>query len=238
MSIKILASFLMTVWVSTASAYGWEDGGPMLLSGEGNEGSVDYELTCDEQRARDPSMTDEEYSDFLFEFQDSECARVFKVGDMGFGGGRVFYTTDEGRHGMEIAPNHHTTVEYGCVNVGLEGARDESLGAGASNTDVALENNCVSAYGGLSIFDVLRDYSAGNVKDWYIPSYYELAEIYKVLGSYLVTEKGDAHPSFPQYFWSSSEDDKYWMSALNLTTGQKARANKNVKLSVLLIRNF
>ncbi|GAW87196.1 hypothetical protein bplSymb_SCF06304P007 [Bathymodiolus platifrons methanotrophic gill symbiont] len=228
MRIKILATLLMTVWVTTASAQGWED----------DNAKVEYELSCDEQRARDPSMTDEEYSDSLLEVQDSECARVFKVGDIGFGGGRVFYTTDGGRHGMEIAPNHHTTVSYGCVNVALEGARDKSLGAGVSNTDVALAKNCVTFYGDTTIFYVLRNFDAGDLRDWYIPSYGELEEIYKVLGPYTVTEKGGAHPSIPQFFWSSSEDYKNMMSAFNLTTGQTGTAHKAVKLSVLLIRNF
>ncbi len=238
MNIKIIATLLMTVWVTTASAYGWEDGDPLILSGNGDEAKVEYELSCDEQRLRDPSMTDGEYSDFLLEFQDSDCAKIFKPGDIGFGGGKVFYVTDEGRHGMEIAPYHHTSVEYGCSGVGLEGARDKSFGAGKSNTEVALEKNCVTFYGGTTIFDVLRNFDAGDFRDWYIPSYGELEEIYKVLGPYLVTERSNAHPSFPQYFWSSSEDNKNWMWGLNLTNGTNARANHPVKLSVLLIRNF
>ncbi|GFO75467.1 hypothetical protein BPLS_P2708 [Bathymodiolus platifrons methanotrophic gill symbiont] len=238
MNIKIIATLLMIVWVTTASAYGWEDGDPLILSGNGDEAKVEYELSCDEQRLRDPSMSDDEYSDFLLEFQDSECATVFKVGDIGFGGGKVFYVTDEGRHGMEIAPNHHTTVEYGCWNVALEGARYLSMGAGASNTDVALENKCNSYYGGSSAIDVLRNYDSGGVKDWYIPSMRELEEIYSALGAYTVTEKGDAHPSFPKFFWSSSEAAESWMYGFNLTNGTKAKAHKIVKLSLLLIRNF
>ncbi|GAW87198.1 conserved hypothetical protein [Bathymodiolus platifrons methanotrophic gill symbiont] len=238
MSIKILATLLMTVWVTTISAHGWEDAGPLTLSGGGDEGTVGYELSCDEQRLRDPSMTDEEYTDFLLEFQDSECATVFKVGDIGFGGGRVYFVTEDGRHGMEIAPNHHTTVEYGCWNVALEGARDKNFGAGASNTDIAKENKCNSYYGGSSAIDVLRNYDSGGVKDWYIPSMGDLEEIYSALGAYTVTEKGDAHPSFPKFFWSSSEADGSWMYGFNLTNGTKAKAHKIIKLSLLLIRNF
>ncbi|GAW87197.1 hypothetical protein bplSymb_SCF06304P008 [Bathymodiolus platifrons methanotrophic gill symbiont] len=238
MLIKILATLLMTVWVTTASAYGWEDDDPLLLSGGGHEAKVEYELTCDEQRARDPSMTGEEYTDFLLKFQDTDCAKIFKPGDIGFGGGKVFHVTDEGRHGMEIAPYHHTSVEYGCWYVGLEGARNQAFGAGKSNTEVALGKNCVSHYGGSSIFDVLRNFDAGDFRDWYIPSYYELKEIYRVLGPYTVTEKGSAQHSYPQFFWSSSESYAIWMWGLNLTTGKNALAGHSKKLSVLLIRDF
>ena len=231
MNIKIIATLLMSVWVTTASAQGREDVG-------GVEETVDYELSCDDFRVRNPLMTDEDYADLLTLLQDTYCAKIFKPGDIGFGGGKVFYVTDEGRHGMEIAPYHHTSVEYGCMYEGIEGARDLSLGAGESNTIAALEKDCVSYYGGETIFDVLRNFDAGDFRDWYIPSFGELEEIYKVLGPYTVTERNIAHPSFPQYFWSSTESPSLWMWGFNLTTGRTGGASHSEKLSVLLIRNF
>ncbi|GAW86401.1 hypothetical protein bplSymb_SCF02601P036 [Bathymodiolus platifrons methanotrophic gill symbiont] len=238
MDIRIIASLALMGWATTTLSYEM-DSEFLDIGGDSDpEGFVTYQETCEAQRARDPSMSDEEYTDAMFAIQDTDCAIIFKPGDIGYGGGKVFHVTDEGRHGMEIAPDHHTTVEYGCWEVDLEGARDRSFGAGKFNTDVALENDCVSYYGGTIIFDVLLDYNAGGVNDWYIPSMGELYEIHEVLGPYTVTEKRTAHPSYPQFFWSSSQKDKNWMWTLNLTDGIETAANNPVKLSVLFIRNF
>ena len=237
MSIKILASFLMTVWVSTASAYGWEDGDPMILSGGGDEASVEYELSCDDQRVRDPSMTDEEYSDFLSEFQETECAHVFEVGDIGFGGGRVFYTTDEGRHGLETAPTDIKPLEWGCYNHTIAGATDLKIGAGRDNTAAIINEGCESYFGGSIIFDDIADYKGGGFQDWYVPSAYELYKIYEVLGSHKVIGESTQF-SYPQYFWSSTEINSRYIHAQNLDTGSKVYAERGLTLSTLPIRSF
>ncbi|GFO75174.1 hypothetical protein BPLS_P2228 [Bathymodiolus platifrons methanotrophic gill symbiont] len=235
MRIKILASFLMTVWVTTASAYGWEDGDPLISSGD--EAAVEYKPTCDVQRQRAPSMTDEEYSDFLLEFQDSECAHVFKVGDIGFGGGRVFYTTDEGRHGLETAPTDIKPLEWGCYDQSLEGAKDLKIGSGSDNTEAIIDESCKSYFGGSVIFDDIEDYNGGGFRDWYVPSAYELYKIYEVQGSHKVV--GDSTQfSYPQYFWSSSEINSRYIYAQNLDTGSKVYAERGLTLSTLPIRSF
>ncbi|GFO75082.1 trimeric autotransporter adhesin [Bathymodiolus platifrons methanotrophic gill symbiont] len=237
---SLLLSIILTLWAAPSLAY--EDSDAILI-GSGDElpdpDYPVYEESCDEQRLRDPSMSDEEYATFLFHFQETDCAYTFKLGDTGFGGGRVFHLTDEGRHGLETSPVQIKAVEWGCHGTKVVDAGDSSIGAGKANTDAVIAEACDSYFSGDTTgFDALRDYKVGGFKDWYVPSEFELHKIYEVLGVHKVLERSDYAWRYPQFFWSSTEADYEFSYAQNLMTGRKEWVEKPLQLSLLPIRSF
>jgi hypothetical protein len=110
-----------------------------------------------------------------------------------YGGGKIFYIDDTGKHGLIIdTSNLYTTAEWGSYN-SLIGGTSDAIGTGQANT-TAIVNGCSTAGIAARICDdlVLNGYA-----DWFLPSKEELNQIYiqqNLLGYFL---SGG--------YWSSSE---------------------------------
>ena len=120
-----------------------------------------------------------------------------KIGTTGPGGGVIFYDAGSekswGRYLEAAAADVKTTVWCEPVdeNILLVGASGVSIGSGRRNTNVMLE----SCTGGAAIS--ANSYNGGGLKDWYLPSKMELAELFKQRGSFRGLKC--------TYYWSSSE---------------------------------
>lgn len=236
---SILLSIFLTIWASSALAINFDGtNGINLNFGYDTEDNYpEYEKSCDEQRMREYWMSDEEYSNFLYEFQETECATIYKLGDTGIGGGRVFLITDEGRHGLETSPVQIKNVEWGCHGVSIPGTK-VNIGTGKANTDKTIEANCSPYFDNELVSDLVSKSRAGGFSDWYVPSRHELYKIFDVLGVHKVLEKSDPNLSYPSYFWSSTQANNEYNYVQNLTTGAKCWSHKALTLSLLPIRNF
>lgn len=243
MNIKLIAGLILFGWFSTS----FSDVGEMevLDSNDFEETKLDpeYEAVCGEMRERSPSMTDEDYASFLYYFQETECAHIFQLGDIGFSGGRVFHISNGGRHGLETSPVHIQPLEWGCVKVPVKDARGVYIGAGRGNTEAVIAKGCDSYYGGITAFEAISDYTAAGFSDWYIPSASELHRVFDILGVQEASENisSTPFPRYRKYFWSSSDANERKNSksfGMNLTTGSKLRADRALRFSVLPIRNF
>lgn len=155
------------------------------------------------------------------------------IGDVGPGGGLVFYVGDSpqswGRY-LEVAPNtwqggtEDPTMAW-CNVLNTLVTTKPDIGTGASNT-AAMISQCssgaaVSAYA----------YKGGGKSDWFLPSKEELNQMY--LFSYK-TKKG----GFAAYYWSSSADGASYVFEQNLTNGDLLLAVKSRILYVRPIRAF
>jgi hypothetical protein len=118
---------------------------------------------------------------------------VLKIGDTGPAGGKVFYITDTGRHGLEAAPvDQSSGIEWGCYGT-VVGGTSEAIGTGNDNT-VAINAQCGTG----TAASIAASYSLNGFSDWYLPSKDELNLLYAqktVVGGFA-----------SGYYWSSTED--------------------------------
>ncbi len=128
------------------------------------------------------------------------CDDSYAIGDIGPGGGIVFYITDYGFHGLEVAPagpnDFRVWREWGCEGTAIYGADGSDIGTGEQNT-IDILNGC-------SVNDIAADIansfvSSNGTYDWYLPSKDELNVLYtnRVEAGYTSTSK----------LWSSTEDN-------------------------------
>ncbi|MCX7085289.1 MAG: hypothetical protein NTY69_07080 [Methylococcales bacterium] len=149
----------------------------------------------------------------------------YTIGETGPAGGKVFYVTDGGLHGLEVAPadvNNGAYVAWGCYGTSIAGAQGTAIGTGAANT-AAIVNGCSEANTVAKIVDayVLNGYS-----DWYLPSKDELNLLYtqrSVVGGFY---------AFSAY-WSSSEFDSggAWLQGFHVDFIQLVGSKSDVGLA-------
>ena len=189
-----------------------------------------------------------------------------EVGDIGPGGGIVFYvsptpfTCGEDLKAkctyLEAAIANGTTTstwtrdtraEWGCkdINVMTPDQRTASLeiGAGRANTKIITGNTC---NGPTSAASIAKAYNGGNKTDWFLPSYLELNELCKyarqtsqAVGPYASCEKGRPRTGFATaFYWSSSESSATSAKLPNLTLGGQNHSGKGDSPYVLPVRAF
>ncbi len=118
--------------------------------------------------------------------------KVYKIGDTGPAGGKVFYLSDDtGLHGLEAAPvDQSTGAPWGCKGRVVGTGTD--VGMGKANTAAIVE-----LCGAGTAAQVAANYSLNGFKDWYLPSKDELKLLYaqyERVGGFTLTN-----------YWSSSE---------------------------------
>jgi hypothetical protein len=93
--------------------------------------------------------------------------KYYVIGDPGSAGGIVFYVTDGGLHGLEVAPiDQDVGAEWGCFGTLLSGADGIAIGTGAQNTE-DIADGCSTA----GIVAVLAlDFTLNGYDDWFLPS--------------------------------------------------------------------
>ncbi|TAL35405.1 MAG: hypothetical protein EPN93_10245 [Spirochaetes bacterium] len=101
---------------------------------------------------------------------------TYAIGDTGpSGAGIVFYVTDGGLHGLEVAPvDQSAGAAWSDITIGLIGTTGTAIGTGSANTDAIIGQIGSSS----SAAKICRDYRAVEEGDWVLPSMDELNAIY------------------------------------------------------------
>ena len=148
----------------------------------------------------------------------------YTVGDTGPAGGKVFYTTDGGLHGLEAAPVDQLDAFWGCDGVAITGADGTAIGAGVTDTAdilVGCDQTNIAA-------KIADDYTLNDYNDWFLPSIDELQLLYQ-------HEHVDGGFAFGPY-WSSTESDS--TNAITLDHGKPLINEKGSTFRVRAIRAF
>jgi hypothetical protein len=144
-----------------------------------------------------------------------------QVGDVGPGGGKVFYVSgtainsapgiSSGGIYLEMAPSSFSKTMYtwcegpGNPNTTLFGATATAIGSGAANTKIMIDS-CTAGAGVQA-----ASLTLGGKSDWFLPSYNELVEIYNqrtMLGL------GTGKYASTYLYWSSTEAENWIASSL------------------------
>jgi hypothetical protein len=144
------------------------------------------------------------YIDATFTVTAATCENggVCALGDIGPGGGKVFYVSSSNFTStgsdcgtackyLEAAPSDHSSRVAWCSNINFLGVTATGIGSGMSNTTTA-DITCTSG-----AIQVAADYANNSKTDWHLPSIDETAQLYiqrATVGGF----------SFVTY-WSSSE---------------------------------
>jgi len=143
-------------------------------------------------------------------------------------GGIIFYLDGSGG-GLIAAPTDQSTgAEWGCKGVNITGAEGTAIGTGAQNTIDILAECSTSNIAA----DVCRDLTLDGYSDWFLPSRYELAEVYSSL--YSAGIGGFAS----YYYWSSSEVSASNAIIYHFGQNFNTSANKEASVYVRAIRAF
>lgn len=152
------------------------------------------------------------------------------IGDIGPAGGIVFYTTDDGLHGMEaaLADIDIAGVPWGCPVTDVPGADGTATGTGAQNTADIVAVDCSLGQTAARIADAYRQNGYG---DWFLPSKDELKLLY---------EKRTTVPQFyfDAYYWSSTEANTSTAWDQYFHTGDQDQNSKTLTRKVRPIREF
>jgi hypothetical protein len=160
----------------------------------------------------------------------------FTIGQA-YGGGIIFYIDGTGQHGLIVSPEDLSTGitwdNPGQTNTPITNASGLAIGTGQANT-----NTIISAQGNGSYAAILckNFYAGGGFTDWYLPSLYELNQLY------LKRSLVGMVPPINQYifYWSSSEVSQ--QSAWSVNFGEPGpNQNSDFKgnsSSVRAIRKF
>jgi hypothetical protein len=129
------------------------------------------------------------------------------VGDVGPGGGKVFYVATSAFTStgsacstkclyLEAAPSDHSSTVAWCSNTSSSlGVTAQGIGSGMSNTTTA-DSTCTSG-----AIQVAADYTNNSKTDWHLPSKDELAQLY--------AERTKVGSFAYDYYWTSSEPYTY-----------------------------
>src|SRR5574344_3034623 len=138
----------------------------------------------------------------------SNPAVTYAIGDTGPSGvGIVFYITDGGLHGLEVAPVDQSTsqvwIKGGSTQTTENGNTSTAIGTGLANSNAIIDQTGHTG----SAAQVCRSYNGGGLTDWYLPSKDELDLIW----DNLVNDGTDSNSGVGGFagdgYWSSSEGD-------------------------------
>jgi hypothetical protein len=162
----------------------------------------------------------------------------YSIGDTGPSGvGTVFYITSGGLHGLEVAPSGWSggssdpTSVWSNIDSSAIGssAEDISIGSGLSNSNAIIDQLGHTS----SAAKLCRDYRGGGKTDWFLPSSYELNELYYHRDSNFASD----------YYWSSTESTgsdsaRYAQTILFTSTGGGGSYIKSAAHYVRPVRAF
>ena len=152
---------------------------------------------------------------------------AFHIGDNGPAGGKVFYVSDAGLHGLEAAPADQSSgAVWGCLGTTISGANSSARGAGAANT-AAIVAGCAEANTSAKIADA---YALNGYTDWYLPSQDELNLLYQqktVVGGFANSN-----------YWSATESGSNVAWGQYFNSGYQLNLHKGLTLPVRAVRAF
>ena len=156
-------------------------------------------------------------------FGDSQV--TYKIGDTGPYGGIVFYISQDGSSGLEVALTDAGSAEWGCYGTTV-GAAGTGIGTGQSNTNTinAKCGNSTAAY-------LAANYTWPNGQTGgFLPSKDELNELYK---------HKDLVGGFASgYYWSSSEYHSFAAWLQSFYSGNQDYLDKPNTYLVRAVRAF
>jgi len=125
------------------------------------------------------------------------------IGDY-YQGGVIFYLDGSGG-GLICAVSDQSSAAWGCQGTEISGADGLVIGTGAQNT-IDIEAGC--AISGTAA-DICANLSLNGYDDWFLPSKYELNEmyLYRAIIDATATANGGAAFGDLIVYWSSSEND-------------------------------
>ena len=149
----------------------------------------------------------------------NEVALSYAIGDYAEGG-IVFYIDETGAHGLVAALEDVTEgsnmgvwgtpegFEWGCYGTSVATAyQNYAIGTGLENTEAIVSQNCQTENGGITAAQAALNYEAEGYTDWFLPSLYELEEMYSTIGNGgLEGNIGGFETSDYPFYWSSSEN--------------------------------
>lgn len=131
------------------------------------------------------------------------------------------------QHGLIAAPyDQNTSAEWGCYGIEVGGAGGGAIGSGKQNT-IDIENGC-STVG--TAADICANLELNGYSDWFLPSIYELDQLYKnkiVIGNFSTG-----------WYWSSSDYSANDAHGLLFDTGYTTNLPKTRLSYVRAIRTF
>lgn len=152
-----------------------------------------------------------------------------------YGGGIVFYTYDNGQHGLIAAS---TDLSTNCIwyntSFKITGTTGDGFGAGAMNTAMLVAGQINDNPNGHFAAKICADYSVtiGGITygDWYLPSKYELNLLY--------LQKNKVGNFSLGFYWSSTEYDntEAWYQLFEF--GNQHHNGKNYPVYVRAVRAF
>ena len=164
-----------------------------------------------------------------------------RVGDIRAGGVVFWVDPSDSRNGLVVAMSDYSSaVEWGCsgsdltnvptvpYNGGTPAGSGAAIGDGATNTTAILQD-CPAAPSALAAR------SSGSGTDWFLPSIFELKEIYD---NKATLEGASGFTAFSSYYWSSSESGANGAWVQNFDTGAQNNNNKGNSIVVRAVRAF
>lgn len=153
----------------------------------------------------------------------------FTIGQT-YGGGKIFYVDGTGQHGLIVSPEDLSTgIMWDQLFSVSTGATGVAVGDGKVNTLIitaTLGNNRSYAASLCQNF-----YNGGGFTDWFLPSFYELNQMFLKRNAIGVTQG---------IYWSSSEidQDNAWAVDFSQPGPNQSAFSKWTTLSVRAVRKF
>jgi hypothetical protein len=160
----------------------------------------------------------------------------YNIGDTGPAGGLIFYVSTSGFssngvtcHYLEAAPANLGTYQWGGYHFNCGVTTGTAIGTGAANTAALTASGHSHTH---PAAQACAGYSYGGYDDWFLPSIYELAQMYTNL-------KAQGLGGFSSsYYWSSSESASDYAWRKHFGTGYDGSAPEDYEYSVRAVRAF
>jgi hypothetical protein len=169
----------------------------------------------------------------------SNPAVTYAIGDTGPSGvGIVFYITDGGLHGLEVAPVDQSTfqawIKGGSTQTTKNGNTSTAIGTGLANSNAIIDQTGHTG----SAAQVCRSYNGGGLTDWYLPSKDELAAIWDNLVNDGTGVNSGVGGFASAYYWSSTEYDFNYAWKQYFGNGNQYNTFKTYAYYVRAVRAF
>ena len=169
----------------------------------------------------------------------SNPAVTYAIGDTGPSGvGIVFYITDGGLHGLEVAPVDQNTsqvwIKGGSTQTTENGNTSTAIGTGLANSNAIIDQTGHTG----SAAQVCRSYNGGGLTDWYLPSKDELNAIWDNLVDDGTGVNSGVGGFAESVYWSSSEYLSYLAWLQYFSSGNQASSWKGNARRVRAVRAF
>ncbi|MDA9874424.1 DUF1566 domain-containing protein [Flavobacteriaceae bacterium] len=168
-----------------------------------------------------------------------------QVGDF-YGGGVVFYIFVSGDIGYVAGETHGLIAAVADQSSGIRwyngsyvsvGVTSRFIGKGAPNTDaiIALQGDVETTYAA----GLARAYNGGGFTDWFLPSRYEMIEMFSNKAVINTTATANGGSNFaPNSYWNSTEETTEKANRQGFDNGAQGSQSKSIGLFVRAVRAF